>query len=136
MKLHKILDLQHKLTFSDDVSVIRDFINTFELNEKEGTNFKLSTEAVLHACDNIQELLKQSLFTIGDFIPPIKNAKEEYVYSIRTPKEPPFVAKTNDPEVINHIYKLFVKMGGWEEAKFLLENLRMNRKEANQGEKA
>lgn len=41
-------------------------------------------------------------------------------------EKPPFIVRTNDPEVIEKIYKLFMRIGGWENVKFLFENLRLN----------
>lgn len=53
-------------------------------------------------------------------------SNEDFVYSVRTPPEPPiFMARTNDPEVIKRINRLFIKIGGWGNVQFLLENLRL-----------
>ncbi len=48
----------------------------------------------------------------------------ENVYSVKTP---PFIATTNDPKVIERIHTLFIKIGGWENLKFLFENLILRR---------
>lgn len=51
---------------------------------------------------------------------------EDFVYSVRKPPEPPiFMARTNAPEVIERINRLFIKIGGWGNVQFLLENLRL-----------
>lgn len=47
-------------------------------------------------------------------------------YSFHAPKKPPFIVRTNDAEIIKRIEKLLIRIGGWENAKFLLENLRLN----------
>ena len=52
---------------------------------------------------------------------------ENFIYSVRTPEKPLFVARTNDPKVIERIYELFFKIGGWENLKFMFENLRLNK---------
>ena len=125
-KLKEILDLNQELTFSHDVATIRGFLNDFDYNENHEDKRTISSYHAHQACDRIQDLLKKSLFCIGDFIPPIKNTGDEFIYSVRTPEKPPFIARTNDPEVIKHIYELFIEIGSWQEAKFLLENLRLN----------
>lgn len=51
---------------------------------------------------------------------------EDFIYSVRRPEKPPFIARTNDPKVIARINKLFIKIEGWENVKFLFENLRLN----------
>ena len=98
----------------------------FDYNENHEDKRSISSYNAHQACDRIQDLLQKCWFCIGDFIPPIKNTNEEFIYSVRTPEKPPFIARTNDPEVIKHIYELFIEIGGWQEAKFLLENLRLN----------
>lgn len=52
---------------------------------------------------------------------------EKLIYSVKTPEKPPFIARTNNPATVERIYKLLIKIGGWENVKFLLENLRLNK---------
>lgn len=49
----------------------------------------------------------------------------DFLYSVRVPTSPPFMARTNDPVVIERINRLFIEIGGWSNVQFLLENLRL-----------
>lgn len=49
----------------------------------------------------------------------------DFLYSVRVPTSPPFMARTNDPAVIERIERLFIENGGWGNVQFLLENLRL-----------
>lgn len=49
----------------------------------------------------------------------------DFLYSVRVPTSPPFMARTNDPAVIERIERLFIEIGGWWNVQFLLENLRL-----------
>ena len=49
----------------------------------------------------------------------------DFLYSVRVPTSPPFMARTNDPAVIERINRLFIEIGGWSNVQFLLENLRL-----------
>ena len=49
----------------------------------------------------------------------------DFLYSVRVPTSPPFMARTNDPAVIERINRLFIEIGGWGNVQFLLENLRL-----------
>ena len=72
------------------------------------------------------KLAYECLEFVCQTIPPIKTLDKGFVYSVRTAEKPPFIARTNDPAVIEEIYQLFIRLGGWENAKFLFENLRLN----------
>lgn len=50
----------------------------------------------------------------------------DFFYSVRIPTSLPFMARTNDPAVIERINQLFIEIGGWENVQFLLENLRLS----------
>jgi|GEM_PF-2909294 len=127
MTLSEILKLNHELTFNDDTGIIRGFLMAFDYNEKHQDKLPLNTYNAHKACDKLQNLLRKCLFCIGDFIPPVEGIDKDAVYSVRSVEKPPFVARTNDSEVVNKIYELFINLGGWENAKFLLENLRLNK---------
>lgn len=124
--LNKILVLHNNLTFENDIATIRQFLNDFDYNEKFEEKIDLNSRAARKACNNLQTILWQYLTFVGETIPPIKILDEDFVYSVRAAEKPPFIARTNDPAVIEKIYNIFIRMGGWQEVKFLFENLRLN----------
>lgn len=124
--LNKILKLHNKLTYENDIAKIRKFLNDFDYNEKHENELTLDSSSARKACDNLQKTLSQCLNFVGETIPPIKILDEDFIYSVRGTEKPPFIARTNDPAVIEKIYQLFIRMGGWQEVKFLFENLRLN----------
>ena len=119
-KLTRILKMRDKLAYGKEISVILNFLNSFN------DNCDVDTSEVRKACNKLQSLLRECLEFVYQTIPPIETLDKDFIYSVRISEKPPFIARTNDPAVIEEIYRLFIKLGGWENAKFLFENLRLN----------
>ena len=119
-KLTKILKMRDKLAYGKEIGIILNFVKSFD------GDCDVDTSEVRKACNRLQNLLRECLEFVHQTIPPIKTLDKDFVYSVRAAEKPPFIARTNDPIVIEEIYRLFIRLGGWENAKFLFENLRLN----------
>ena len=119
-KLTKILKMRDKLACKNEIFAIRKFLKSFN------GDCDVNVSEALKNCDKLENLLGECLNFVDDTIPPIKTLRKDFCYSVRLAEKPPFIARTNDPAVIEEIYKIFIRLGGWDNAKFLFENLRLN----------
>ena len=115
-KLTRTFKMIDKLVRGEEIAIIRTFLK----------NCDVDTTAERKACDKLQNLLRECLDFAKDTIPPLRTLRKNFVYSVQMAEKPPFIVRTNDPAVIEKIHQLFIRLGDWQDAKFLLENLRLN----------
>lgn len=126
MKTEELMNLRYSLAANKSVLDVLQLLRDIKYNAAHDTKRELKLNRVRRACDELQKLLSESAAVVNEVIPPLRTMGDDFVYSVRSAEYPPFVVKTNDSDVIEQIYQLLMRIGGWENAKFLLENLRLN----------